>query len=460
MNKGVNTNNILTVAEDNNITDVNHQLVNSAVAISVQNLTKTYRLYNNPVDRLKESLHPFRKKYHTDFYALRDVTFEVKQGETVGIIGKNGAGKSTLLKILTGVLTPTGGRVQVSGKVSALLELGAGFNQELSGIDNVYFNGMLMGYTREEMDARLDEILSFADIGEFVLQPVKTYSSGMFVRLAFSVAINVAPDILIVDEALSVGDMFFQAKCMTKMRKMIDSGVSLLFVSHSSAAVKSLCSRAVLLDEGSVAAFGESSEIVEKYFAMKVNSEQVIQKTSNVATLDSSVTDDIFNKTEAFHKRSAFQRIQTGKAAFVNILLLNNAGQEVHIAEYNQMVTLRMAFEVLEDMHELSYGYHIRNKFGADIVYSSAGIENSRLPFPKKGERYIIDWRFELALMENEYTISCILSSPLSDEIGSVVYCDFVPISVQFVMLARKPHRLYGYVHWKNDVEIKKIGRD
>lgn len=457
MNNGVRVNDILVDEQVNNNANTKHLMTNTAVAISVKNLTKIYRLYNAPVHRLKESLHPFRKKYHTDFYALRDVTFEVKRGENVGIIGKNGAGKSTLLKILTGVLTPTCGTVQVYGKVSALLELGAGFNHELSGIDNIYFNGMLMGYSREEMNDRLDDILSFADIGDFLLQPVKTYSSGMFVRLAFSVAINVAPDILIVDEALSVGDMFFQAKCMTKMRKMIDSGVSLLFVSHSPTAVKSLCSKAVLLDDGSVSAFGESSEIVEKYFTMKVNSEQVIQENSNVESLYSSVTDDTFDKTGAFTKRSAFQRIQAGNAKFANILLLNNAGQEVHIAEYNQMVNLRMGIEVLDDMHELSYGYHIRDKFGVDIVYSSAGIENSRLISPKKGERYIINWRFELALMEGEYTISCILSSPNSDDMVAVLVCDFVPISVQFVMAARKPHKLYGYVHWENEVEIKKL---
>jgi lipopolysaccharide transport system ATP-binding protein len=427
------------------------------LAIKAQNISKVYKLYNSPVDRLKESLHPLRRQYHHDFYALNDISFEIKKGENVGIIGKNGSGKSTLLKILTGVLAPTNGNVTVNGKVSALLELGAGFNPELSGIENVYFNGMLMGYSREEMDAKLDDILSFADIGEFLQQPVKTYSSGMFVRLAFSVSINVAPDILIVDEALSVGDMFFQAKCMTKMKKMIDSGVSLLFVSHSSSAIKSLCHKAILLDRGRMIASGESSEVVEKFFAMKVQSEQIVQGKDSADTAGTGGIKDLFNDTSDFLKRSAFERIQNGKATFVNILLIGRDGKEVHIAEYNQMVILRMAIEIIEDIHELSYGYHIRDKNGVDIVYSSASIENSRLHFPKKGERYIIDWEFELSLMENQYTVSCVLSIPVYDELGKVEFCDFVPIATQFEVNPRKPTKLYGLVHWPNEVSVTKL---
>ncbi|MEJ5169342.1 MAG: ABC transporter ATP-binding protein, partial [Arcobacteraceae bacterium] len=199
----------------------------SSISIKVENLTKVYPLYSSRKDRLKEALHPFRKKYHKDFYALKDVSFEVKKGETVGIIGKNGSGKSTLLKILSGVLTPTSGSYSINGKVSSLLELGTGFSPELNGIENVYFYGMLLGFTKREMDDMLDDILSFADIGDFVYQPVKSYSSGMYVRLAFSVAVNVKPDILIVDEALAVGDIFFQQKCMIRMRRIMESGVTI-----------------------------------------------------------------------------------------------------------------------------------------------------------------------------------------------------------------------------------------
>ena len=201
------------------------------VAIRVNNLTKVYRLYDNPVDRLKESLHPFRKIYHRDFYALNDVNFKIKKGETVGIVGKNGCGKSTLLQIITGVLTPTFGTVIVNGKIAALLELGTGFNPELTGIENVFFVGMLMGFTRDEIEEKLDQILSFADIGEFVYQPVKTYSSGMFVRLAFAVNIASEPEVMIIDEALSVGDMNFQAKCMTALIRIQESGATDLYLS-------------------------------------------------------------------------------------------------------------------------------------------------------------------------------------------------------------------------------------
>lgn len=233
-------------------------------AIRVEKLTKIYKLYETPMDRLKESLHPFRRKYHKDFYALNDINFEIRKGETVGVIGKNGSGKSTLLKIITGVLTPTSGSVQVSGKVSALLELGAGFNPELTGIENVYFNGTLLGYSREEMDARLEEILAFADIGEFVHQSVKTYSSGMFIRLAFAVAINVEPEILIIDEAFAVGDVAFQRKCFAKLEKIL-SDSTLLFVSHSSDHINTICKKSMLLDKGRLIAFGASKKITMIY---------------------------------------------------------------------------------------------------------------------------------------------------------------------------------------------------
>ncbi|MFA6550605.1 MAG: ABC transporter ATP-binding protein, partial [Candidatus Gracilibacteria bacterium] len=227
----------------------------SDIAIKTENLSKSYKLYKNPIDRLKESLSPFRKKYHHDFFALKNINFEIKKGETIGIVGKNGSGKSTLLKIITKVLTPTEGHVTTKGKISALLELGAGFNPELSGTENIYFNGAIMGYTKEEIDKKLDNIIAFADIGEFIEQPVKTYSSGMFVRLAFAVATNVDPEILIIDEALSVGDMFFQAKCMEKMKKMINKGITLMFVSHDTGAIKSVCQKSILLDEGAIIDF-------------------------------------------------------------------------------------------------------------------------------------------------------------------------------------------------------------
>ncbi len=237
----------------------------SDIAISVRNLSKQYRLYHTPKHRLMEALHPFRKKYHHDFYALHNVNFVVKKGETVGIIGRNGSGKSTLLKIITGVLTPTSGSVLVNGRISALLELGAGFNPELTGIENVYFNGTLMGISSAEMDDRLDDILAFADIGEFVHQPVKTYSSGMFVRLAFAVAVCVEPEILIVDEALSVGDMAFQQKCLDRLRTLKEQGITIILVTHDIMLTRNYCEHVLYLQKGAVVLVADAETAGEAY---------------------------------------------------------------------------------------------------------------------------------------------------------------------------------------------------
>ncbi|MDD5759463.1 MAG: ABC transporter ATP-binding protein [Desulfobulbaceae bacterium] len=241
--------------------------MNNDLPITVDSISKAYKLYTKPIDRLKESFNPFRKKYHKDFFALRDVSFAAKKGEVVGIIGKNGSGKSTLLQIITGVLTPTAGSVDIRGRVSALLELGAGFNPELSGIENVYFKSSLLGFSTSETDAKIDDILAFAGIGEFIKQPVKTYSSGMFVRLAFAVAINVDPDILIIDEALSVGDFRFQQKCLRKIKEFKENNKTILFVSHSTHSVIEFCDRALWLMDGMMKDIGPANTICQKYMA-------------------------------------------------------------------------------------------------------------------------------------------------------------------------------------------------
>jgi len=246
-----------------------------STSIKVSHLTKVYKLYDKPIDRLKESLHPLGKKYHKDFYALNDVSFEIKKGETVGIIGKNGAGKSTLLKIITGVLTPSRGHVHVNGRISSLLELGAGFSPEYTGIENIYLQGTLMGYTHEETERKIDEILSFADIGDFVYQPIKSYSSGMLARLAFAVAINVDPDVLIVDEALSVGDMAFQEKCILKMKSMLNNNRAILFVSHSLPSIRNFCNKAIWIKDGKVMMQNEAHIVCEAYSDYMKNSNDV-----------------------------------------------------------------------------------------------------------------------------------------------------------------------------------------
>jgi len=238
------------------------------IAISVKNITKTYKLYDTHADRVKEAFHPLRKKYHNPFNALTDVSFDVIKGETLGIIGRNGSGKSTILQIICGILQPTSGSVKTNGRLSALLELGAGFNPEFTGRQNVYLNGSILGLTQEEIDARFNDIVTFADIGYFINQPVKSYSSGMVVRLAFAVAISIEPDIFVVDEALSVGDEAFQRKCMARLEHLQERGTTVLFVSHSAGTVLQICSRALLLSNGRTFVVGNPKSVVTIYHKM------------------------------------------------------------------------------------------------------------------------------------------------------------------------------------------------
>ena len=233
--------------------------------IELSHINKIYRLYDKPTDRIREALHPRRKSYHKAFHALDDVSLKVEKGETLGIIGQNGSGKSTLLKVITGIITPTSGSAEVDGRVSALLELGAGFNQEFTGIENIYLNGTILGYTEAEMDEKMEAILAYAGIGDYVYQPVKTYSSGMFVRLAFAVAIHVDPDILIVDEALAVGDLSFQLKCMDTFTQFRERGITILFVSHDLNTIRRFCTRCIWLKEGHVEMEGDTDAVAARY---------------------------------------------------------------------------------------------------------------------------------------------------------------------------------------------------
>jgi ABC-type polysaccharide/polyol phosphate transport system ATPase subunit len=255
--------------------------MHSDVAISVKNLTKTYRIFGHPGDRIKQALTFGQKQYHKEFTALKEVSFEIKKGETVGIIGRNGSGKSTLLQLICGILKPTSGSVDVNGRISALLELGAGFNPEFTGRENVYFQGAVMGFTQAQMDVRFDDIAAFADIGEFIDQPVRTYSSGMFVRLAFAISINVSPDVLVVDEALAVGDTAFQVKCMNRMQQIASSGVTMLFVSHNSYQVQRMCDRVLYLDHGHIHMDGSPFDVIEHYEREIFSTTQVARQLSH-----------------------------------------------------------------------------------------------------------------------------------------------------------------------------------
>ena len=449
----------------------------SETVIKAENLTKVYKIYEKNIDRLKETFHPFHKRYSRDFFALNDVSFEIKRGENVGLIGKNGAGKSTLLKIITGVLTPTSGKIEVRGRIASLLELGAGFNPEMTGVENIFMNGLLMGQSRETMDAKLDEIISFADIGEFVHQPVKTYSSGMFARLAFAVNAFVEPDILIIDEALSVGDAFFQSKCMDKMRTMIDSGVTVLFVSHDTFAVKNLCSRAFLIQGGKKIMDAPSKEVVEVYRNMLLQSnkelstnEQLEEFIAQFRQTEDNPSDkknnppisaeNIERNKELFQKNAAYNRIQDGRANFENIQLLNLDGEQISEVIFGQEVILRMTVKLHENISFLGMGYHIRNSTGIDLIYTDSRFDGMKAIIDgKRGEIYVIDWKFKVELRQELYDIACVISTPNDETFSDVNICDFVPCALQFSALHSDNRMIMtgGYVHWHNDLKITKL---
>lgn len=322
----------------------------SDIVISIEHLTKVYKIFSRPIDRLKEALHPFHKRYSTDFYALRDISLVVHAGETIGIIGKNGAGKSTLLKLITGVLTPTSGNIVVSGKVASLLELGAGFNPEMTGIENIYLNGALMGRTKEEMENCIDEIIAFADIGRFINQPVKTYSSGMFARLAFAVNAFVEPDILIVDEALAVGDSFFQIKCMKKMRALMDGGTAVLFVSHDINAVRRFCTRAIWMEQGEIRMIGETNKVADAY------DESTQQRTS-----------DDYDENDKPQSKS--HNLKKEFAEILDVCLLDKTGREIEDeVSFDEGVKVEVSYEVRNlDVESPVMGIAIRS-LGEDYV--------------------------------------------------------------------------------------------
>lgn len=294
------------------------------LAIRVEDVSKVYRLYNRPSERLFDALGLAGKGRFKEHRALDHVTFDVKKGETVGIIGTNGSGKSTILKIITGVLSPTSGEVEIDGRISALLELGAGFNMEYTGIENVYLNGMMMGFSREEMDARLDDILKFADIGEFVNQPCKTYSSGMFVRLAFAVAINIDPEILIVDEALSVGDVFFQAKCYKKFEDFKAEGKTIIFVSHDISSVAKYCDRVILLNKGVKLSEGNPKDTINLYKKVLLNQSQNIASGQVLADAKENGTKKLWKSN--YELNPQVNEYGTGEAEIIDFAVIDEYG--------------------------------------------------------------------------------------------------------------------------------------
>ncbi len=441
-------------------TDSQPSVCEPEIAIRVENVSKKYRLYDTPKHRLKEALHPFRRKYHNDFWALRDISFDVKRGETVGVIGRNGSGKSTLLQIVCGILQATDGEIKVSGRTSALLELGAGFNPEFTGKQNVYMNGALVGANRAEMDSRFEAISTFADIGEFIDQPVKTYSSGMYVRLAFAVAIHMDPEILIVDEALSVGDMFFQAKCMARMKKMMDNGVTLIFVSHDLRSVKSLCSRCLWLQDGKVRKYADADSVAVEYTRSLV--ENINVQSSTKATLDidkSSLTGRFVN--DSFSDDSKYFRSGTGAARFLGLDVLNSAGYPLNnLAEFDEEIILRTYIEFYNDCEYIAVAYHIRDKHRQEIIGNDSLSANTDI-YSRKfkvGDRLSVSFKFSLPLMHGTYSVNLLISS-FTDNKGfrDVVFLDWVENTYIFEMKIREPVPLFNFVQIPNQVEYEVV---
>ena len=428
---------------------------NNEYAIQVQDVSKIYKLYDKPIDRLKESLSLTHKNYHKDFFALSDISFNVKKGETVGIIGTNGSGKSTILKIITGVLTPTSGQVRVSGVISALLELGAGFNMDYTGIENIYMNGTMMGFSKKQMDEKLPDILEFAEIGDFVYQPVKTYSSGMFVRLAFALAINVDPEILIVDEALSVGDVFFQSKCYRRMEEIRQKGTTILMVTHDMGSIIKYCDRVVLLNKGEFIAEGPAGRVVDMYKkilagqldALKAELERERQQkeslTGEIGQEDAGsgvLTGAGTEETETAGSRAGagtksggvemsdfsggmglegsrlmkdqltinYDRTEygDGRAEIVDLGLFDERGNITNLLLKGEMFTIKERIHFNTEIQSPIFTYTIKDKKGTELTGTNTMFEGAEIQPVKSGDEYVVEFTQKMTLQGGEYLLS------------------------------------------------------
>ncbi|MBE9215521.1 ABC transporter ATP-binding protein [Plectonema cf. radiosum LEGE 06105] len=375
------------------------------ITICLKNVSKCFQRYAHPVDKLKEILLP-GKSITSQFWALQEINLEIKKGQTVGIVGRNGSGKSTLLQIIAGTLTPTTGEVVVRGRVSALLELGSGFNPEFTGRQNVFFNARLLGLNQQEIENKFDEIAAFADIGDFIEQPVKTYSSGMFVRLAFAVAVNVDPEILIVDEALAVGDIVFQHRCMRRMRNLMDNGVTTLFVSHDSGAIKTLCNSAVMIDSGKIYACGTPNDVIIKY--MKLVTETELGLVTPEANIDDKTTLP-HQPNQENHQLQNTSRRGNRKALIENIQLFNQWGEQADespIFGFNEQVKLVVEVQVYQQLQGCIIGFFVCDKNGNELIGSNTIEENQPIGKLAPGTKLQVEFTFQLPLRPSSYSLT------------------------------------------------------
>lgn len=381
-------------------------------AIEVKDITKIYRLYNKPSDRLREALFSGGKSLHKDFYALKGVSFDVKKGESLGIIGVNGSGKSTILKIITGVLTPSSGEVISDGKISALLELGAGFNMEYTGIENVYMNGTMMGFSRKEMDEKLPSILEFADIGDFVYQPVKSYSSGMFVRLAFALAINVDPEILIVDEALSVGDVFFQSKCYHRMDELRQKGTTILMVTHDMSSVLKYCDRAIILNKGEKVAEGKPGEMVDLYKKILAGQMDVFREMlsgredKDEKTAVPAAAADASLMRSQMNVNPSVNEYGSGQAEIYDFGIIDEQDKLTNLVLKGESFTIKEKIRFKGTIDDPIFTFTIRDKKGNDLTGTNTMFEGVVTGRVTEGDEYEVSFTQKMDLQGGEYLLS------------------------------------------------------
>lgn len=417
-------------------------------ALRVENVSKQYRIYAHPGDRLKESLTRGRWKRHREFWALRDVSFELEAGTTTGVIGPNGSGKSTLLQIVTGTLEPTHGHVQHEGRIAALLELGAGFNPEFTGMENVYLNASLMGFSKREIDARLPDIERFAEIGDFVHQPVKTYSSGMYIRLAFAIAVSADPQILIVDEALAVGDTVFQQRCLRRIRQMQEAGATILFVSHDPHAVRALCSRAILLNAGRMEADGVPSQVLSVYQKL-IMSREAAYAASRPAKSGEDEADDLARLFENLKPLRYTYRHGDGSAEIVSVELLDAAGHALEFVETGEPVVVRVRARFHDEVFDPVFGFLIRNRHGIHVYGTNTDIQQQDLGLVRAGEVVEISFAFNCWMGTGEFSITTAVHSA-----GGISY-DWIDDVVFFRVLS--PITIEGLANLNASVTTRRL---
>ncbi len=378
------------------------------IIIDLKHITKTFKLYNKHTDRVKEAFHPFKKKYHTKFNALTDISLQINKGETLGIIGKNGSGKSTLLQIICQILTATSGNVHVKGRISALLELGAGFNPEFTGRENVYLNASILGLKKTEIDSCFDKIAAFADIGQFIDQPVKSYSSGMYIRLAFAVAINVNPDILIVDEALSVGDTLFQVKCFEKFREFQNNGVTILFVTHSLDLITRYCDRAFLLNKGKLHSEGKPKQIVDNYNRLLVDSSKnpVSERPSETETSSGNANTTPLKWERMFQHNPNENRYGNGYANILEAGIFNEAGEAVQKLLTGDLYKFKMRVFFNKKIEDPLFAYTIKDIKGFDISGTNTKFQQITTGTFNEGDVVEIIFTHKMILSSGSYLLS------------------------------------------------------